>query len=258
MKIYKTKGIVLRRQDLGEADRILTIYTANHGKVRAKALGVRKVLSKLGGHLELFNIVDLSLVEGKGLDTITACRSHESFSNLRGNLRKTSLAYYVTELIDKLTLEREKDYRIYRLLKEVFGTLNQRTPQQTDKLYLIVRSFELKFLSLLGYAPQLKKCLACGKLIKPNLNYFSLKLGGLLCTRCRKQDIRSTKITPNAIKTIRYLLEKDFSLTARLKLDKPLFKEIRNIVSNFVKYILQKELKARDFVKKIEKLERFA
>ncbi len=258
MKIYKTKGIVLRRQDLGEADRILTIYTSKYGKVRAKALGVRKVLSKLGGHLELFNIVDLSLVEGKGLDTITACRAQESFRNLRADLKKTSLAYYVVELLDKLTPEKQKDYRIFKLLKEILATLNQKTIIGTDKLYLVIRSFELRFLSLLGYAPQLKKCLTCGKLIKPNLNYFSLKLGGLLCARCRKQDIRSTKITPNAIKTIRYLLEKDFSLTVRLKLDKPLFKEARNIVSNFVKYILQRELKARDFVKKIEKLERFA
>lgn len=256
MKIYKTKGIILKRQDLGEADRILTIYTASQGKIRTLARGVRKVLSKLGGHLELFNLVDLGLSEGKGLDTITACQTIEPFRNLRNNLKKTSLVCYVTELIDKLVLEKQKDYRIFRLLRELLEILNKKALQKTDRLYLLVRSFELKLLSFLGYTPELKKCVACRKRIKSNLNYFSLKLGGILCPDCEKQDTRSTKITPNAIKTIRYLLEKDFNLIIRLKLNKALFNETRNIITSFVKYILQRELKARDFVKKVERLEK--
>lgn len=253
-KFYKTKGIILKRQDFGEADKILTIYTASQGKIKAKALGIRKVLSKLGGHLELFNLVDLSLVTGKSLDTITACQTIETFPNLKGNLRKTSLAYYAAELLDKLTLEKQKDYRIFRLIEEIFTALNNKAPVEKKNFYLLIRSFELKLLSFLGYTPELKKCVACGKLIKPELCYFSVVLGGLLCSADKKQDIKSIKITPNAIKTIRYLLEKDFSLVNKLKLPDIVFKEIRNIIISFVRYILQGELKTRAFVKKIERL----
>lgn len=253
-KFYKTKGIILKRADLGEADRILTIFTATQGKVKARARGVRKILSKLGGHLELFNLADLSFYSGKGLDIITACQVMECFSHLRSNLRKTSLAYYTTELLDKLTPEKQKDYRIYRLLKEIFRALDNPRLTDTKKLYLVVRSFELKLLNLLGYAPELKKCVACGKLVKPNLYFFSSKLGGLLCAQCKKQDTRSAKISINAIKTIKYLQDKDFNQVTKLKLPNLVFGEVRNIIINFIRYIFQKEPKTRFFVKKIEKL----
>lgn len=253
-KLYKTKGIIIKRVDVSEADRILTIYTPGFGKIRVLAKGIRKVLSKLGGHLELFNLVDLGLYQGKGLDRVTSSSVIENFSNLRTNLRKTSLAYYIAELLDKFTSEKQKDVKIFRLLKEILTALNSKALNETKKFYLLVRSFELKLLSFLGYTPEFRRCLACGKLIKPQLSYFSVRLGGLLCSADKKEDNKSIKITPNTIKTIRYLLEKDFNLVSKLKLSDILFKEISNTTINFVRYILQKEVKARAFVKKIEKL----
>lgn len=251
LKIYKTKGIILKRINLGEADRIFTIYTAKYGKVKALAKGVRKILSKLGGHLELFNLVDLSIVEGRNLGTITACQIVQSFRNIKKDLKKTSLAYYLAGLTDKLTLEKQKDYRIYKLLEEIFQILNRKTVQDSKRLYLLVYAFELQFLSLLGYSPELKKCVVCGKVIKPREIYFNIP-EGLVCPNCKKPKI--LKVNSETVKLLRLLKEKDFNLVLKLKLEKRILREVRNIIKSFIKYILEKELKARDFIKKVERL----
>ncbi|MFA6492884.1 MAG: DNA repair protein RecO, partial [Patescibacteria group bacterium] len=95
---YKTRGIILKRTNLNEADRILTIFTENNGRIKAVAKGIRKTLSKLAGHLELFCLTDFVIAEGRNLDTITAAETQKCFINLRGDLESTNVAYYLAEI----------------------------------------------------------------------------------------------------------------------------------------------------------------
>lgn len=138
-RTYKTEGIVLKRVNFGEADRILTIFTKHYGRIKAMAKGVRKLKSRKAGSLELFNHVGLFLSEGKDLDLITEAEIINSFANLRQNLGGVGHAFQMVEVVDRLTAEREKSEPVFDLLLEALK--GQKT----------VREFEIEILQELGF-----------------------------------------------------------------------------------------------------------
>ena len=145
--IYKTLGIVIKKKDLKDADRLLTIYTQNFGKIIVKAKSVKKSQSKLKGHLELFVYNHLMIAHGKSLDVIINAETIKNYFFMRSNLFHISAAYYFAELIDKLIAEPQKDKNIWNLLISSLNCLNK---QKTD-INSLVSSFELKLLKYLGY-----------------------------------------------------------------------------------------------------------
>src|SRR5574341_2449615 len=115
-RMYKTEAIVLRGRRLGEADRILTLYTPGFGKIDAKAKGVRKTTSRMSGHLQPLTRCVLQLAQGHVSDVLTVCETLESFQPLRDDLERLSRALYATELIERFVPERANSYPTYRLL----------------------------------------------------------------------------------------------------------------------------------------------
>ena len=138
-RAYKTEGIILKRVNFGETDRILTIFTKHCGKIKALAKGIRKLKSRKAGNLELFNHAVLVLSEGKGLDIITETWVVDSFVKLRRNLSSIGRAFQIAEVTDKLTAEREANRRVFELLLEALK--GQKT----------VREFEIELLKELGF-----------------------------------------------------------------------------------------------------------
>lgn len=250
MEIYRTKGIILKRTNLGEADRILTLFTESEGKMKALAKGIRRVLSKNAGHLELFNYSDLQIVKTKSeLEKITNASTLESFKNLREDLRKTALAYFFSELIDKLTSEKEKNERIFRLLLETLRYLDKMKDLRKENLLTFY--FQLNLLSFLGFRPEINLCLRCRKKIKAPFYYFSSQLGGILCPSCFKYPPKGLKISQKAIKTLRRLSSYDMEIVERLRIDCQVEKEIRALLEDFFKYIAEKEFETPKFLKEI-------
>lgn len=250
MATYKTKGIILKRTNLGEADRILTIYTDRYGKVKAIAKGVRKTLSKLAGHLEPFCLVNLSIAEGRNLDIVTDAEIVKCFIKLRNRLKTTNIAYYLAEIIDKMTAENEAHPEIFELLEEVLENLDN------GQNKLLLAYFEMNFLAESGFKPELEKCLICGKKVTPSENYFSYYEGGLICGGCRNGDL---EISDKAIKVLRLFLKHRISTIQKILVksqsasggntDKKLAKEIENIASSYIDSIYQKEFKSKRFLK---------
>jgi N-dimethylarginine dimethylaminohydrolase len=115
-RLYRARGFVLKRMDLGEADRILTLYTREHGKLRAVAKGVRKTTSRSAGHLEPFILTDLSLAVGKELDVIAQAETKHAFREVREDLVLTTHAYYLAELTDLLTEDRMDNRAVFDAL----------------------------------------------------------------------------------------------------------------------------------------------
>lgn len=152
MRTYKTEGIILKRTNFGEADRIITIFTKHYGKVKAIAKGVRKVKSRRAPHLELFNRASLFLSTGKNLDIITEAQVINSFSNLKRELKKIGLAFKACELVDQLTREDQVQKEVFNLLVSCFNQLNHQS--KTKSLMEIVRNFEMKLLQILGFLPK--------------------------------------------------------------------------------------------------------
>ena len=145
MSTYKTEGVILKRSNYGEADRILTIYTKQYGKIRAIAKGVRKITSRKGGNLELFNHCVLFLAEGRNLDIITEAQVVNSFSRLSQDLEKTAGAFYLVELVDQLTPDGQANRQVFDLLVSALAKL---LDCQTDQ---VLADFEVSLLRLLGF-----------------------------------------------------------------------------------------------------------
>ncbi|OGZ35960.1 MAG: DNA repair protein RecO [Candidatus Portnoybacteria bacterium RIFCSPLOWO2_01_FULL_43_11] len=150
--IYKTQGIIIKKTDLTEADRLLTIYTKDLGKILVKARAVKKTQAKLKGHLELFLHSHLMLAQGRNMDIITSAETIEGFPNLHQDLSALASAYYLAELIDKLIAGQEKDQRIWDLILSSFQQLNIDVGIfDVGRLASHIQIFENKLLEFLGY-----------------------------------------------------------------------------------------------------------
>lgn len=145
MKTYKVEAIILKRQNFFEADKILTVFSKEKGKLKAIAKGVRKINSRRAGSLELFNHLSLVICEGKGMDSIIEVNVLNSFPVWRGNLRSVGVAYYLCELVDRLTVEGQEHPAVFYALLESLQFNSSEKARQT------ILSFEKQLLNLLGF-----------------------------------------------------------------------------------------------------------
>lgn len=143
---YQIRAIVLKRINIGEADRLVTVFSREQGKLRLLARGIRRLNSRKKGHLELFTQVKLQVAGGKTLDMITEALTVNSFPSLRRNLNRVRIACLLLELVDKLTAENQEHAEVYDLLAGALGELDG----ITAKSNLIV-DFEIKLLEQLGF-----------------------------------------------------------------------------------------------------------
>jgi DNA repair protein RecO (recombination protein O) len=133
---YQTEAIIIKKTKLGEADRILTLYTPHLGKIQAKAKGIRRPRSKLAGHLELLTYSLVSLARGRTLDVIIGSQTINSFLPLKSDLWLTSCALYVTELINQFTADHIENHPLFQLLLETMEQLCQANNKQLTLRYL--------------------------------------------------------------------------------------------------------------------------
>lgn len=166
MKIIKDFGIILRRTDYGEADRIITFLTRDHGKIRAIAKGVRKAKSKMAGGIELFSVSELHYIAGKGdIDTLTSTRLSAHYSEIVKHLDRTEQAYALLKLIDK-TVEDKTGQEYFLVLHESLAALGD---LRIDVL-LIEISYTIRILQLLGNLPDFSKN-PRGEALSPDTRY---------------------------------------------------------------------------------------
>jgi DNA repair protein RecO (recombination protein O) len=146
MRSYKTEGIIIKRRNIGEADRLLTVFTKDHGKLQIKAKGVRKITSKRSSHIELLNHSMLHVYRGYTSPMLTEVQSIESFSEIKQDLKKVGIAYHICELIDGLCPENQEHRQIFFLLKGILTTI-----AQEEEIAKPVYDFQLQLLAQLGY-----------------------------------------------------------------------------------------------------------
>lgn len=144
MREYKTEGIVIKRSNFQEADRILTVFSKRYGKIKVLAKGVRRITSRRGPNIELFNQVTLFIHKGRNFDILEEAEVLNTFSKLRKNLDLVGLAFHVCEIVDGLCPERQAHPKVYDLMLEVLSEL------ETG----LIHKFETDLLSELGYIPK--------------------------------------------------------------------------------------------------------
>ncbi len=200
MGLYRDEAVVLRTCKLGEADRIVTLLTRRHGRVRAVAKGVRRTRSRFGARLEPATHVDVQLAEGRSLDVVTQVESLGPFgARLAGDYPRHTVASAMLEAAERLTAEeREPALRLFLLL---VGGLKALTEGEHDPR-LVLDAFLLRALSLAGYAMSLDACARCGA---PGPHRaFAIAAGGLACPQCRPAGAASP--SPAAVFLLRDLL----------------------------------------------------
>ncbi len=197
MSLYRDTAVVLRTYRLGEADRIVVLMTAQHGKVRAVAKGVRKPKSRFGGRLEPTSHVSLLLYEGRQLDIISQAESLDHLRAVREDLDRLTRAMALLEVVDQVAQEREPDARLYQMLVGALRTL------AAQPAPLLVPAFYWKVLANDGLRPELDGCVSCGA--PDPLVAFDVAEGGTLCRTCR----RGVALSPPALALLRRILGGD-------------------------------------------------
>jgi len=184
-RAYSTEAVVLRSIRLGEADRVLHLYTEAHGRVGAVAKGVRKTMSRFGARLEPLSHVELVLHRGRSeLQTVTAAQLVRSHSNAREDYYRFSVGMVGAEAMLRLFSEEEANERAFTALTRFLDLLDD-TPHAADRPTLdpLGLAFQLKLLWLAGYLPHMTACAECGAEREPLVGY-SPRAGGAVCEHC--------------------------------------------------------------------------
>ncbi|MDD5288772.1 MAG: DNA repair protein RecO [Dehalococcoidales bacterium] len=244
---YQTEAVIIKKTKLGEADRILTLYTPDSGKVQAVAKGVRRPKSKMAGHLELLTHSQVTLARGRNLDIITGSQTIDSFLPLKTDLWLTSYGLYVIELVNQFTADHVEDESLFHLLLETLQSLCQSNNRE-----LLLRYFEIHLLEASGYRPQLQECVACHRALEPITNSFCASIGGTLCPACGMNQPFARPISVNALKVFRFIQGNDFNAVGRLKIDVPLSRELESITRSYLKYLLERDVKSANWLDELK------
>ncbi len=236
---YQTEAIIIKKTKLGEADRILTLYTPDLGKIQAVAKGVRRPKSKLAGHLELLTHSLVSLARGRNLDTITGSQTINSFLPLKSDLQLASYALYATELVNQFTAEHIENRPLFELFLETMQELCE-----ADNCELVLRYFELHLLTYVGYQPELEQCVACRQPLKSITNSFCSSAGGMLCPDCRQSQPLTYPLSVNTLKVLQLLQHGDYTTISRIRMNTGLSQESESVMRGYLKYILEREVKS--------------
>ena len=240
MTLYRDEGVVLRVQKLGEADRIITVLTRRHGRVRAVAKGVRRTRSKFGATVEPFSHVDLQLYAGRSLDIIVQAESLTSYGQrLVTDYGRYTAGTAVLETAERLTAEeREPSLRLFLLVVGALRALTERDPS------LVLDAFLLRAMSVAGYAPALSECARCSA---PGPHRaFSIPAGGTVCPTCRPAGAASP--SPAALTLMVDLLTGDWDTAEQS--DARSRREASGLVSAHLQWHLERGLRSLPLVER--------
>lgn len=243
----KVDAVILRHSDYGEADRLLTLFTREAGKLRAIAKGVRKMKSRKAGHLEPFTQVTLMLAQGHDLWIVTQAEATELFQPLRENLTLIGYAGYVVELLDRFTYEEGQNWQLYQLLVETLGRL----ASEPDP-FVPIHYYEMRMLDLMGFRPMLFECASCGKAIQPEAQYFSADRGGVLCPDCGLQVNVVRPISMDALRYLRHFQRSSYNDAKRANPGQDTRDEVEAILNYYLTYLLERNLNSPEFIRQVK------
>jgi len=247
-RLYRLAGIVLRRRDMGEADRLLTVFTRERGKITLLAKGVRRAASRKAGHLEPFTYTDLLVAKGANLDLVTQAETIAAHRHVREDLWLSSLAYTVVELADAFAEDEDPNALLFDLLLETLGRLDEGQPAS-----LAVRYYELHMLALAGYQPQLFRCVQCDQPLQPAVNFLSLERGGCLCPQHGANVAGTVALPLDVLKVLRYLQTRNWEQIAVLQLRSEVLAQVESILARYIVYHLERSLRAPVFLERLRR-----
>ncbi len=235
---YKYTGIILGKKDVGETDRIYTIYTLESGKIRVLAKSVRKANAKLAGFLENFNLAEIFIAKSQGMGKITGSLVINNFSEIKNNLETVRAVFDSIGLLNKMIKDESGDPKTFKLLREYLETMNEIAKENNqDKNEIISLGFSFKFFEELGYKIEVGNCAFCQEKIKEGNNFFDPQQGGIVCEKCLSNLKTRIRANTNAIKILRIFFQNNLKSLIKLKVDKKDLDNLKIIEREFLKWI---------------------
>jgi DNA repair protein RecO (recombination protein O) len=235
---YRYTGIILNKRNVGETDRICTVYTLEGGKVRSIAKGVRKPHAKLASSLENITLADITIIKSKGLGKITGSIVENNFSALKCDCDALLETFAGLNMFDKLVDFENPDPKVFGLLKNYLEAIEFCCVNGIAEKFLLLRlGFAVKLLDALGYTIEVNSCACCGKTLSQESLCFSSSAGGTLCLQC--SDGNESAILPvrvNAIKMMRIFLKNNISALVKIQATREDCDSLHLVVDDFLKW----------------------
>ena len=251
-RVYGTEAVVLRRSDFGESDRLVTALSPTLGKFRAIAKGARKTNSRKSGHVELFTRVQLLVARGSALDIITQAETIEPHRGLREDLARGTTAHYITELAEQFAQEATDERPLYELLCGALGALCE-----ASDMALIARHFELRLLNIMGYRPELFRCVRTSEAIELDGATmgqtwgYSPSEGGLLSPAASGFARDALQLNALTVLVLRTLQTQPWSHARELRVTAYLHGQLERVLRHHLNHVLERAPNSRKFMREV-------
>ncbi len=240
---------MLKSIKLNEADKIVTIFSQDYGKIKAIAKGIRKTKSQFGSSLENLTLVKILAYRGNTLNIVSQTEIIDSFFPQCRDLKRYGLATFCAEIVDKMSVEEDPNELIYELLKKLLILL-----KNDEYPLLLVESFKWKLFVILGYHPVLDRCVECSQQIKKKQNHiFDIKRGGITCPVCfEKSSYYQVKISNYGQRLLRRIIAADLEMIHNKKVTQSGLNELIKITDKYMSYHFEIENRSKQFLHKLE------
>ncbi len=252
-RLHNCEAVILHYRNFKEADRILTLFAPDLGKLDALARGVRKTKSHKVGHVEPFMHVALVLRRSRWLPEVSEVQIRTAFPQCRTSLEAITYASYICELTDALT-QPEDDTAVNASLFHLLHNTLQYLNQEPSRGARLLRWFDLKILALTGFQPELFHCVHCGTPATPEATAFSCGEGGILCPNCRQPVADALPLPLHAFKVLRHMLRNDWDRVRTVRIDMETQQTTTRLLERYVTYTLERQMKAVRFAHHLHNL----
>lgn len=248
-RLQRVDGVVLRRFNFSEADRILVLFTRERGKVRVIAKGVRRPSSRLAGHLELFSQGEILLAQGRELDVVSQVQLRAPHAGLRTDIERTAHAFVIAELIDAGTADANQQPELYDTLLASLDAI-ERHPQPD----LAALQSQMHVLAHLGFRPELQRCVHCRTELLPVENVMHPGRGGVLCPECAHVEPGGHPIGVDQLKLLRVLQRSGGPGSVTLRVSAPLIQSATVELRALTERALERSFRTPPFVARVREL----
>ncbi|MBL8132653.1 MAG: DNA repair protein RecO [Anaerolineae bacterium] len=244
---FRTPALILRRFDLGEADRVLTILTPAHGKLEVVAKGARKLTSPRTGHVELFTRAEMLINSGRELGIVVQAEMVSPYLALRDDLVRGASAGYAAEITDRFVSPGEiYPPALFTLLDAAFARIDSDPDPR-----LALRYFEMHLLDLVGFRPELNECVIGHEPVQPQDQFFSYAEGGVVCPRDAVRGTSHVPVSMLTLKIMRHLQRSRYEAVRDLQISRALHDDFERVMVGYVSYLLERRPHSADLLRRI-------